>query len=289
MSLIAILLSLLVERFLGSMAELRQFGWFHRYCRLLANRLRGRPYLNGPAAVLLLLAPPLLLTGAIDYYLGQFWFLLALAFAVLVLLLSFGPCDLEAEVEAFIDARERNDEESAIWHASELIGDEIPKHSAQLTRRIMESTLGEANERLLAVVFWFVLLGPAGALLYRLSQQLMVVERDSEDDFADAAMRLHHLLAWLPARFCVLAYALAGSFVETIQAWRNEPSRWPESTRHILIAAGFGALRFEPEELEEDNPEQHIEMVNETLSLVRRAVLVFISAIALFTLAGWMA
>jgi membrane protein required for beta-lactamase induction len=289
MSLIAILLSLIVERFLGSMAELRRFGWFHRYSRFLARGLRGRRYLNGDAAVLLLLLPPLLLTAAIDYYLGQLWFLFALAFAVLVLLLSFGPCDLEAEVEAFVDASERGDEESAVWHAGELIGDELPEHSAQLTRRIMESTLAEANERLLAVIFWFVLLGPAGALLYRLSQQLLEAERDEDDTVAEAALRLHHLLAWIPARLCALAYALAGSFVEAIQAWRNEPAGWPQSTRLVLIAAGFGALRFEPEELEEDNTAQHIDMVNETLALVRRAVMVFISAIALFTLAGWMA
>ncbi len=289
MSLIAILLSLIVERFLGSMAELRRFGWFRRYSRFVAGWGRNQRYLNGQLTVLLLLLPLLVAVAVVDYYLSHLGVLLALAFAVLVLLLSFGPCDLEAEVEAFIDACERDDEESAIWHAAELIGDELPTNSALLTRRIMESALKEANERLLAVVFWFVLLGPAGALLYRLSQQLVVIERDACDDVAEASIRLHHLLAWIPARLCALAYALAGSFVESVHAWRNEPATWPESSQRVLIAAGFGALRFVPEEIEEDNQTQHIDMVTETLSLVRRAVLVFISAIALFTLAGWMA
>ena len=140
-----------------------------------------------------------------------------------------------------------------------------------------------------AVVFWFVLLGPAGALLFRLAQQLVKEEGENGDDFAEAARRLHHLLAWAPARVCVLAYALAGSFVESIHAWRTEPSAWPESTRRVLIAAGLGALRYEDGEIEEGNDKQNLDMVNETLSLVRRAVLVFISMIALLTLAGWMA
>lgn len=289
MSLIAIILSLIIERFLGSMAELRQFGWFHHYSQMLSKWLRGRSFLNGAAVVMLLLAPPLIITGAIDYYLGNVGVLFVLAFSVLVLILSFGPSDLEAEVEAFIDACERDDEESAIWHAAELIGDEIPEHSAQLTRRIMESTLEQANERLLAVVFWFVLLGPVGALLYRLSQQLIIAERENGDGITEAAVRLHLILSWVPARMCALAYALAGSFVEAVHAWRNEPASWPESNRRTLIAAGVGALRLDPEEIEEDNLAQHIDMVSETLSLVRRAVLVFLSAIALFTLAGWMA
>jgi membrane protein required for beta-lactamase induction len=289
MSLIAILLSLIAERFLGSMAELRRFGWFHRYARLIKKGLSNQRYLNGSAAILLLLAPILAVTGLVDYYLSNLWFLFGLAFAVLVLLFSFGPTDLEAEVEAFVDARERDDEESAIWHAAELLGGELPTHSAQLTRRIMDNILVEANERILAIVFWFVLLGPTGALLFRLTQQLIQEESENDDDFADAARRLHHLLAWPPARVCALAYALAGSFVDSIQAWRNEPSAWPESTRRALIAAGLGALRYEDGEIEEGNDAQNLDMVHETLSLVRRAVLVVISIIALFTLAGWMA
>ena len=289
MLLIAIVLSLVAERFLGSMAELRRFAWFRHYTGFVKSWLANQQYLNGSASVLLLLTPPLVITGLLDYYLTNLWFIFALVFAVLVLLLSFGPTDLEAEVEAFVDARERDDEESAIWHASELLGgEELPTHSAQLTLRIMDNILVAANERLLAVVFWFVLLGPAGALLFRLTQQLVQEEGEHDDDFAEAAQRLHHILAWLPARCCVLAYALAGSFVETMQAWRNETAQWPESNRQVLIAAGLGALRYERGEIEENNSAQNHEMVTETLSLVRRAVLVFISIIALFTLAGWM-
>jgi membrane protein required for beta-lactamase induction len=289
MFLIAILLSLIAERFLGSMAELRRFGWFHHYARVVKKGLAGQPFLNGAASVLLLLAPLLVLTGLLDYYLSNLWFLFGLLFAVLVLLFSFGPTDLEAEVEAFVDARERDDEESALWHAAELLGGDVPTDSVQLTRRIIDNILVQANERLLAVVFWFVLLGPAGALLFRLTQQLVKEEGENSDDFAEAARRLHHLLAWLPARGCAFAYALAGSFVEAVQAWRNETATWPESTRRILIATGLGALRYEDGEIEAGNDARNLEDINETLSLVRRAVLVLIGVIALFTLAGWMA
>lgn len=288
MLLIAIILALIAERFLGSMAELRSFGWFHRYTRLVKKGLGAQSYLNGPAMVLLLLVPLFVLTAFIDYYLSNLWFLFGLGFAVLVLLYSFGPTDLEAEVEAFIDARERDDEESAIWHASELLGEDIPTHSAQLTRRVLDNILVEANERMLAVVFWFVLLGPAGALMFRLTRQLVRVEGESRDDFAEAVQRLHLLLSWLPARVCALAYALAGSFVDAFNSWRNVSAPWQESSRKVLIASGLGALRYEDGEIEEGNDVQNIAMIRETLSLARRAFMVFISMLALLTLAGWM-
>lgn len=287
MALIAIIVSLVVERFLGSMEEFRRFGWFHRYTGWLSYYLRRSPFLNGPLGVVLLLLPPLGAVVVADYYLSQWWFPLGVVFAVGILLFSFGPTDLEAEVEAYVDARERNDEESSRWHAAELLGDEPPEDDVLLTHRVIESTLVEANERLLAILFWFLLLGPVGAIMYRLSSQLQYQNRYASDSLYDAAQRLHLILAWLPARMCALAYALAGSFVDALQAWRGQEGAWHETSRSVLIASGLGALGYEPGD-ETSGQESDTGMVHETLQLVRRAVLVVLSALAMFTLAGWM-
>jgi membrane protein required for beta-lactamase induction len=284
MSLIAILLSLVLERLLGSMEELRRFDWFLAYHHWLAPRLARFHSLNGSLGLLLLLLPLIVPVVVLDHYLSGLWQLLSLPFAVLILLYCFGPRDLEAEVEAFVDARSRGDEESACWHAAELLGDGEVTNSGGLTRRIMENIFVEANERLLAIVCWFVLLGPGGALLYRLSAQLPVAE--GEDGIGEAGRRLHLLLAWLPARLCSIAYALAGSFVEAFHGWRSVNLEWSESSRVLLIASGFGALRVEPGEIEDDS--HACEQVNESIALVRRAVLVFLALLALATLIGWM-
>ena len=248
MALIAILISLVVERLLGSMEELRQFDWFFAYHRRVAAYLARIKWLNGPLGALLLLLPLIAPVVAIDYYLSGMWLLFGLAFAVLVLLFCFGPRDLEAEVEAFVDARARDDEESACWHASELLGGEEVKCSAEVTQRIMQNIFVEANERLLAIVFWFVVLGPGGALLYRLSSLLQQQQAE--------------------------------------QAEGEVQSSWSESSRHILIASGFGALRIESGDIDDDS--HACEQVSECIALVRRAVLVFLSLVAFFTLAGWM-
>ena len=157
--------------------------------------------------------------------------------------------------------------------------------SAGVTKRIVENIFIEANERLLAIVFWFVLLGPGGALLYRISGVMLQLS-DRESGIYEAGARLHLLLAWMPARLCAVAYALAGSFVEAIHGWRETRGSWADSSRKVLIASGFGAMRIEPGELNDDSRE--IEPVAESMALVRRAVLVFLSVVALFTLAGWM-
>lgn len=290
MELIAIVISLVVERFLGSMEEFRNFGWFRRYAAWVMARLSGVQGANGPLGVLLILLLPVLLVLAAEYYLTNWWVLLGLAFAVLMLLFSFGPHDLEAQVEAYVEAGERDDQESAREHAAVLIGDDAQESEARVTRRIIETAFVEANERVFAVLIWFLVLGPTGAILYRLTSQLSRNSWGEEQSaLAEAAQRLHAILDWPTSRLCALAFSFAGSFVDALHAWRIQERQddWEQGSHLVLIASGFGALGYVPGE-EEDGHDHDISLVHETLALIRRAVVVFLGIAALFTLAGWM-
>ncbi len=290
MELIAILLSLVVERFLGTMEEFRRFDWFRRYSGWLLARLSSVQGANGPLGILLILLVPVVLVLVAEYYLTHWWIVLGLAFSVLVLLFSFGPHDLEAQVEAYVEAEERDDQESALEHAAVLLGENTAGAEGERTRRIIETSLVEANERMFAVLIWFLVLGPTGAVLYRLTSQLANNTWNEEQaGIATAAQRLHAILDWPSSRLCALAYAFAGSFVDALHAWRIQERQddWEEGSHLVLIASGMGALGYIPGE-EEDGHEHDISLLHETLALIRRAVVVFLGIAALFTLAGWM-
>ncbi len=290
MELIAILISLVVERFLGSMEEFRNFSWFRHYAGWLMQRLSGLQAANGALSVLLILLVPVLVILSAEYYLTHWWFVLGLAFSVVILLFSFGPHDLEAQIEAYVEAEERDDQESAKEHASVLLGQSAEGGEAYLTREIIQTSLVEANERIFAVLIWFLVLGPTGAILYRLTSQLANNSWSEEQSaVAEAARRLHAILDWPSSRLCALAFAFAGSFVDALHAWRIQERQddWEQGSHLILIASGLGALGYVPGE-EEDGHEHDVALVHETIALIRRAVVVFLGIAALFTLAGWM-
>jgi len=290
MELIAIVISLVVERFLGSMEEFRNYTWFRRYAGGLLQRFSSLQGSDGPLGILLILLVPVLLVLTAEYYLAHWWIVLGLAFSVLVLLFSFGPHDLEAQVEAYVEAEERDDQESALDHAAVLLGENTAGAEAERTRRIIETSLVEANERVFAVLIWFLVLGPAGAVLYRLTSQLANNTWSEEQaGIAAAAQRLRAILDWPSSRLCALAYAFAGSFVDALHAWRIQERQddWEQGSHLVLIASGLGALGYVPGE-EEDGREHDIALVHETLALIRRSVVVFLGIAALFTLAGWM-
>lgn len=290
MTFLAILISLLAERFLGSMEDLRRYEGFFSFVRWVRGRLPAEGPWDGALGVVLVLAPPVAAVALLGSLLGHLLVLLALIFGVVVLLYSLGPHDLEAEVEACADALDRDDQDSARLYASNLTGGEPPAEPAAFTRAVVESTLVETNERLFGILFWFVLLGPAGAILYRLTLLLKETAGDDGTGFGEAAERLHHILAWPAARLCALGYALSGSFVGGIDHWRDRATRWHDPNEDILVTVGMGSLHLPggPERATEEEPERSgPEPIRETLALVRRAVLVWLTVLALMTLAGW--
>lgn len=284
MALITVLLSLLVEHYLGTLEEFRRFRWFASFTDRVRAALPERLG-DSPLAVALVLGLPTLVVLVLSMALAHTWLVFGFIFGLVVLLYSFGPQDLETRIEAYIEARERDDDESARWHMAEIVGAEIPDDPQLVSRTMVETALVEMNERLLAIIFWFAVFGPAGALLYRLTALLRARTRNDEGAFAEWTDRFHFALGWFPARLTALGYAMAGSFVDAIQYWRDEAGKWRDLNRGVLIASGLGALQYGV--VETAGKEAEIDDLRATVALLRRTVVVWVVALAVVTLAGW--
>lgn len=280
MSLIAILLGLLVERFLGALHELRRFDWLaslsHWSRRQAKDGLLGYIITLAPVVVILMLAF-WLLPGWLDFALG-----------VLVLIYSLGPYNLNDQSRSFLEAMERNDTEAAAWYAQRLAGGQaLPMQPEQLCQHVTETLLIQHNDRTLAVLFWFVVLGPVGAALYRISSQLRQLTSDETSEFSILARQFNHLLAWLPTRLTALAYALSGSLNDTLINWRNAAQSgnplWKDSNDRLLAHTGMGALMLTGQTISNDNCTQQTE---QALGLINRATIIWVCVIAVMTIAG---
>ena len=155
--------------------------------------------------------------------------------------------------------------------------------------------LTEVNARTLAVVFWFFVLGPVGAVLYRFSQ-LMVKgpspERNVGAGFLDAATRLHGILAWLPARLTAWAYSLMGSFSRARYRWQLRAfewmDNWVDGNDGVLIASGTGALELpDPVEGEGGGVVMWMDAIKDASRLVVRTTWLWLTVIVLLAMAGW--
>ncbi len=218
----------------------------------------------------------------------------------MVLFFSLGPQDIGEDVDEYCKAVEEGDEERIRQTAKAIIESEVPEDDLDRVHRVEEAVCIQANNRLFAVIFWFVVLGPLGAWTYRVTdlirrRAVFCASRDEQcdgtsDRLRDAAATLHGWLAWIPARLTAVGYAAAGHFDAAIGAWRapseqsaDSPSEYNE---HLLARVGVSALALGDED-EGDLVQRAVRGATAANRLVFRLLLIWAVVIAAMTLYGW--
>ena len=290
MSLLSVIFALIAESFFSTIAELRRFDFIFRYVSAVRAKLPTFSFQNGSVSLIIVFAGVLFLVWLISAMLGNVLGLFGFVFGIAVLIFMLGPRELDEDVQNINTAFENKDYEAANIYASQLSGRTIAEPPMQLAQTIKEEILLQANTRILGVLFWFILLGPVGAVLFRLSCLLKENQKDETDDFADACRELYEIVIWLPARVCVLSYAIAGNFVDTMSYWNGISDLWLRKSEEFIVASGIGSLRYEHrigrDDFDDGDPD--IAAIHHALSLVKRAVIVWVVLLGLLTVTGWL-
>ena len=302
MKLIAILLVLATEEKWKSFRSLRPYQALIEFAGRLQARLGDRSWFNGPGGVMLVIAPGVagagLLQVTLDAAGGFIAWLVSLAFAIVVLMFSIGRRGADDEIDGYLRAIEVGDAEGAYLHVRELLPERSPENPADLHRMVIEMMLLRNHERLLAVLFWFVVLGPLGAVLYRSTAQLKGVVntgRSYDPGFVEAVLRLQAFLDWIPVRITALCYALVGSFADAFHEWRTAAAEAIDlytGNRGILIGSGLGSLRLHEDVAVAVDEAAYAEAfghtVTETRALIYRTAVIWVTAFAVLTIVGWL-
>jgi membrane protein required for beta-lactamase induction len=294
MKLIALLLGLVLEHSVTRGLRLRELRWFDPFFDFGLARTKAL----GPAAAsaalafaVIAAAIPVLIISVFLASASILWDLPYLLFAVLVLFLCLGPRDLAAEVSDYCAALDSGDADSAQRILTEL--SEATQSSASAPEIVEDAVFVQAMSRVFGVIFWFVVLGPVGAWLFRAADLLRrraAFESARDPALATAALpaaeRVHAVLAWVPARLAALGYALGGSFDDAMNGWRNVEiaAGVPLHRGNVLVitavgrSAMTGALR---------QPANSAAAARHSLRLVMRTLFIWLTVIALMTLFGW--
>ncbi len=301
MNLIAILIGLTIERLATQFFHWRRMRWLDR---IIDSGFRQAGKLaNWPAliAVVLLAAILVLPVAAVVYGLGDtlrgFTYLIL---AVVVLFFSLGPSDIGEEVDEYCKALESEDEERIQIAAKTIIEDDVPDNERERIAAVEQAVCVQANNRLFAVVFWFVILGPLAAWTYRVTdlvrRRAVFSESRAEDSdgtasrIRDAAETLHGWLAWIPARLTAAGYVTAGHADDAIAALRapteDADATTSEHSEHLLARVGIAALAIQDRD-GETLTERGIRGAIAANKLVFRLLLIWAVIIAAMTLYGF--
>lgn len=297
MVLISVLVSLFLDRNLQLHREGRIQDVYGRIADAISSRLpAGR---EGLLSLLLVVLPPVLLIGLLQWLLASWLFGLAsLAFAIVVLLLTLGPLDVVDSVDDYIEAARADDAERRAWYCQRLTGEAPPDDAVEEGRRVAASVFPQAHDHLFATLFWFVVLGPMGAVFYRMLAECALRPAPAiiaRPGLLGAARHALGVLGWIPARLLAFGFAMTGQFDSTVQAFRRGQIHdvdLLDANRDLLVTTGTAALRTGEDSGEGAQTERRVtpaaEIVREARALAIRACVFWLAILALMTLAGWL-
>lgn len=304
MNLIALLIGLVIERLATQLFHWRRMRWMDRIIDAgfrQADRLATWPAIIPVVLLAVLLVLPV---SAIIWFLGGtlagFTYLLL---AVVVLFFSLGPHDIGEQVGEYCRALESDEPEPIHNAAKAIVEGDVPDAARERTTCVEAAVCVQANNRLFAVVFWFVVLGPLGPLgawAYRVTdlirrRAVFTAARDEQVDsnstrIRDAAEMLHGWLAWIPARLTAIGYAAAGNFDDAIAALRAPTEDLDASTsersENLLARVGIAALALQ-DRPDESATERAIRGAQAANHLVFKLLLIWAVIIAAMTLYGF--
>lgn len=285
--LLVVLIALGLLHVMPQLARWRDDRWFRRWVAQLADT-------SGSGRIVLALLLPLALCALLWWLLGHnpLGELVQLLFALVVLMYCFGPREFEADLEAILRAPNDVGREAA----AQALGDD-GSIVAWNAPALGEAAVYAALRRRFGVLLWFLLLGPVGALLYRLAQTLARTDALQLDtDSHRSARYVANALDWLPAQLLTFTLAVVGHWEAVIGAWRRwhsqaAPTSWYSAEPGYLGAAAQADVRFDIEAGDgyaENRSDPLAELIRLRSALLR-ALLVWLSVVALIVIGGWLA
>ena len=247
--LLIIFFALVLDRVLPNRAGFRPFIWYRNWAESIEQRFNGGSRTQGISAVLLATVPVLLGVMLILYILGEIGRPLRFIADVLVLYVCLDLYRLGNIAGSVSGALEQGDVPQADEYLQELSGKSAEEVSETgVARATVVAVLKQGNSSVIAPLFWFILLGPFGALLQRFASILDMLWGHRDERYAEfgwAAARLDDLLDWVPARVTAMSYAIMGSFEDALYCWRVRMGMWSDINSGPLLASGFGAMHLQ--------------------------------------------
>ncbi|EKD73204.1 MAG: hypothetical protein ACD_45C00408G0002 [uncultured bacterium] len=275
MTFIITLISLVIERFFY-WGHLRYWRWFTKYQRWLSTSRIG----NWPPVLQLIVCilPLLLVVGLLNCLLaGWLYGILKLIFGVVIVVYCFGPHNIWVQVYACINELHKGDMPLAMEHADTAFKVGTFEQMQKFHQTFVRAIFVAMHERVFAVVFWFVLLGPVGAVLYR---AITLMSHESPLNTTQLAAKIRLWLDWISVRVFTFIFALGGHFTEVFKRWKQTVFKGPETNEAMLTECGVAALDVMDGEL---IPEEGV-AEKEAIKLLDRVLIMGLVILAILVL-----
>lgn len=283
MEFIAVVIALLVERFLHIDSYIGRFNWFQAYVHMLENALSKTGIFKGVLGLIIIVLPLLIVVGLVYYLLHSlFWGFTGFVLATIILIYCLGPRDFYTRFEAYFVAVVRDDAVAKEKAVDKLLC-VVPEDATEVPRALTKSVFNHFNYEIFTVIVWFLFLGPLAAVLYRTIAEVHKyahVKNSVLESMLPSATWAMQIIEWIPLRIMALGFALMGDFQKSFGYWLKNVIGAIKENYQFTQAVGLAALGI----LNESEGSHDMAEVKAALRLVDRTLILFIVIVAFFVL-----
>ena len=274
---------------------------FQRYAASLEQRLNGGKDEQGVLAWALAVLLPVLATLGISLLSYRASPALAWLWNVVVLYFTMGFRQFSHYFNEIQQSLQEGNPERAREWLAQWRGTPVPEFgSSEIARVAIELGLVSAHRHVFGPIASFIVLGPAGAVLYRTAAMLADrwggrAEAES-GTFGRFAERFFYWLDWLPSRITAASFAIVGNFEDAVYCWRTQAQSWAMRTHGIILSTGAGAIGVRLGEAvhsyggadfraEPGTEEADVDYMQSAVGLIWRALVLWMFLVLLVTVA----
>lgn len=279
MKLIIVLAVMGLQRYLNVHFSLAEFDWFKPYREFITKTVGKSDVMSGHVGMLILVLPVAFVVLILDTLFSRTWFL-ELVFGSAVLFYCIDARDLHNLLPEYFKAKGDKDNKKAQDEVTAFLGHTVPKSGTGFARSVTEGVFIQSLHKVFSTLFWFMLVGPFGAVLYfMISTVFRIAHAPKSDmaDFAEASAMQVGVMNWMPVRLVGLSYALVGSFGAVFKRWLANIVTGLDTADRLAVEFGVAALDEDPEKTTHANVEEN----ESALDLVFRSQIVWVVAVAI--------
>ncbi|WKZ84400.1 adenosylcobinamide-phosphate synthase CbiB [Ralstonia pickettii] len=252
---LAALAGVLLDRLFGEVPSWHPLVGFGRLAKAIERWMNRAPAavswsrLVGVVAWAIAVLPLVLLAGWLVGVARDVSPWLVAALDAVALYFAIGARSLHEHIAPIALALRDADVPRARALASRIVSRDLTQATDEpIARAAVESALENGSDAIFAPLFWLVVAGAPGVVLYRLANTLdaMWGYRNARfTGFGWAAARIDDVLNWIPARLTAISYALLGHTADALNCWRTQAQQWSSPNAGPVMAAGAGSLRVQ--------------------------------------------
>lgn len=281
MKLLIVLICIGIQRFLNIRFSLTELDWFKPY-RALVQKTLGQSLMKGYIGLAIAVLPIAVLVWILDSILGGNP-ILGLVIGIAVVFFCLDSRDISKQLANYLSGGKAEKGPSSDEELKAFLKESMPSSATDQPRAVSSKVVLISLHHVFSVLFWYMLFGLFGAVVYFLVHRLThegAKPGSDAADYVEAAKLVQGIMAWVPVRLVALSFGAVGNFGAALNQLMKNLVGGLDPEEKLPVTIGLAAANADIE-----NPSKAtVEENKSILDIVFKAEVVWIVAIAVLTL-----